>query len=299
MKKYVKCGITIMIIILVIVLILVLNIRRNQTKNEDDGIVKIVTSFYPIYIIAENITDGAENIELTNMAEINVGCLHDYAITTEDMKKIENADIFILNGQGVEDFIDKAISSNTTMNLIDSSVNITNLIEEDEETNAHIWTSIENYILQVKNISEGLIELDSQNAEIYQANTDEYIEKLENLRQEYLETLEGLKGKKIISLSEVFEYMGKELELEMTTLETSHDENSTMSAEMLKTIIDKINEENIDMLIIDKNDNDSNANTIAMETGVSIYKLNSGLRGEIDKDAYINQIRENMQILSQ
>lgn len=299
MKKYVKCGITIMIIILVIVLILVLNIRRNQTKNEDDGIVKIVTSFYPIYIIAENITDGAENIELTNMAEINVGCLHDYTITTEDMKKIENADIFILNGQGVEDFIDKAISSNTTMNLIDSSVNITNLIEEDEETNAHIWTSIENYILQVKNISEGLIELDSQNAEIYQANTDEYIEKLENLRQEYLETLEGLKGKKVISLSEVFEYMGKELELEMTTLETSHDENSTMSAEMLKTIIDKINEENIDMLIIDKNDNDSNANTIAMETGVSIYKLNSGLRGEIDKDAYINQIRENMQILSQ
>ena len=82
----------------------------------------------------------------------------------------------------------------------------------------------------------------------------------------------------------------------MTTIETDHEE-STMSAEMLKNIIDKIKQENIEMIIIDKNDNELNAKAIADETGAKIYKLNSGLKGNLDKDAYINQVNENMQIL--
>ena len=48
---------------------------------------KIVTSFYPMYIIVRNITDGANNVQLVNMTEQNTGCIHDYTLTTNDMKK--------------------------------------------------------------------------------------------------------------------------------------------------------------------------------------------------------------------
>lgn len=298
MNKYVKYGIISTVIILIIVALVILNINKNNNDHEDDGVTKIVTSFYPMYIIAENITDGAQNIELVNMADVNVGCLHDYTITTEDMKKIENADIFIINGLGMENFIEKAMESNNEMKVIDSSSNITDIIQDEEETNAHIWTSIDNYILQVKNISNELIQLDSQNSDIYQNNTDTYINKLEELKAKYIEELKQLNGKKAILLNEAFEYMGKELGMDMTTVETDHEE-STMSAEMLKNIINKVKQENIEMIIIDKDDNESNANTIADETEAKIYKLNSGLRGSMDKNAYIEQVEENMQILTQ
>ncbi len=296
MNKYVKYGITIAVIILIIVLLVILNINKNNNTQKEDGVTKIVTSFYPMYIIAENITDGAQNVELVNMADVNVGCLHDYTLTTEDMKKIENADLFIINGLGMENFIEKAMESNDKVTVIDSSTKVSNIIKHGEETNAHIWTNIDNYILQVKNISEGLINSDKQNAEIYKTNTDTYIKKLEELKEEYLENLKFLKDKKAVSLNEAFDYLGQELDMEMTTIETDHEE-STMSAEMLKNIIDKIKQENIEMIIIDKNDNELNAKAIADETGAKIYKLNSGLKGNLDKDAYINQVNENMQIL--
>ena len=249
-----------------------------------------------MYIIAENITDGAENIELVNMADVNVGCLHDYTLTTEDMKKVENADIFIMNGLGMESFIEKILTSNQDMNIIDSSTEAQNVILSEDGVNAHIWTSIDNYILQVKYISKELINKNQENAEVYQKNTDEYVQKLEELKNEFETKLQNLDGKKAICLNEVFGYMGQELGMEMTTIATDHEE-STMSADMLSSIIDKVKQENIQIIIIDKNDNKANAETIANETGAKILELNSGMTGELDKDAYINQMRENLNVL--
>lgn len=270
------------------------NINKNNIQ--DDGKLKIVTSFYPIYIIAENITEGANNIELENMADVNVGCLHDYTLTTEDMKKVEKADVFVINGLGMENFIDKVINSNNTMQVIDSSSGIENIIKNDDETNAHIWTNINNYITQVKNISERLQQIDSKNANIYKENEENYINQLEKLEEEYIQKLEGLKGKKVVNLNEAFEYLGQELQIEMTTIETNHEE-STMSAEMMSSIIEKMKNENIQMILVDKNDNKTMAETIANETGAKIYELDSGLKGSIERDAYINMVKYNMEIL--
>ena len=298
MNKYIKYVIIAIVVIILIVLLVLLNINRQKEEEQVSNSKTILTSFYPIYIIAENITEGAQNIELVNMADVNVGCLHDYTLTTEDMKKIENADIFIMNGLGMENFIEKALETNNDMDIIDSSKEIENVIQDDGETNAHIWTNLENYITQVRNISSGLINQDPENAEIYQANTDKYINELDSLKEEYEKSLEKLNGTKAISLNEAFEYLGQELGIDMTTIHTDHEE-STMSAEMLSSIIDQVKNENINMIIVDKDDNKSNAETIANETGAKIYELNSGLRGSTDKNAYIEQVKENMQTLAQ
>lgn len=298
MKKVTKYIIIAIVVLAIIAVLVILNINKNNRTNKDDEAVKIVTSFYPMYIIAENITDGAENIELLNMADVNVGCLHDYTLTTEDMKKVENADIFIMNGLGMESFIEKILTSNQDMNIIDSSTEAQNVILSEDGVNAHIWTSIDNYILQVKYISKELINKNQENAEVYQKNTDEYVQKLEELKNEFETKLQNLDGKKAICLNEVFGYMGQELGMEMTTIATDHEE-STMSADMLSSIIDKVKQENIQIIIIDKNDNKANAETIANETGAKILELNSGMTGELDKDAYINQIRENLNVLEQ
>lgn len=296
MNKYLKYTLIGIVIISVIVILIVLNINRNNKKEVDDGKTKIVTSFYPMYIIAENITEGANNIELVNMADVNVGCLHDYTLTTEDMKKVEDADIFISNGLGMENFIDKILESNSDMQVIDSSVDVTNLISDDNEVNGHIWTNIDNYIKQVESVAEGLKKVNEENAAIYDENAREYIEKLNDLKKEYSEALEILNEKKAVVLNEAFEYMGQELGLDMIVIKTDHEE-STLSAEVLKNTIDRVKKENIEMIIIDKNDNKSNAETISKETGAKIFELNSGLSGTLDKDAYINSCIENISII--
>lgn len=294
MNRYIKYTIISIIVIAIVTTIIVLNINKNETI--DDGTTKIVTSFYPMYIIAENLTEDAKNVELVNMADVNVGCLHDYTLSTEDMKKIENADIFIQNGLGMEKFIDKVVSSNRDLYVIDSSKDVKNVISDKNETNPHIWTSLDNYILQVKNISEGLQSKDTANAETYKKNAEKYIGGLEEIKENYLTKLNRLKGEKAIILNEAFEYMGQELNMDTTTIKTDHEE-STLSAEMLKGVIEKVKNENIEIIIIDKNDNKSNAETIANETGAKIYELNSGLTGTLEKDAYIKAVEGNYDTL--
>ena len=296
MKKHIKYIAAVIVVILIIVLLITLNIKRNSQKEQESNTTKIVTSFYPMYIIAENLTEGASNIELENMADVNVGCLHDYTLMTEDIKKAENADIFISNGLGMEGFINKLIEANGNMKIIDSSKSITNVIKSRDETNPHIWTSIDNYILQVQTISDSLKEYNAKNSEIYEKNAEKYVEELAELKNKYEEELAFLEGKKAVCLNEAFEYMGEELGLELLTVQTDHEE-STMSAEMLKNIINTVKEENIEIIIIDKNDNEANAETIANETGAKIYKLNSGLTGNLEKNAYISQMEENIEIL--
>ena len=118
------------IIILIIVVALALAIWATYSKPEkvEDSKLKIVTSFYPIYIMTSNLTKNVPDIELVNMTEANVGCLHDYTISTTDMKKIEKADIYIQNGLGLESFIDKIILAYPELKIIDSSVDISNKI---------------------------------------------------------------------------------------------------------------------------------------------------------------------------
>lgn len=295
-SKYIKYVAIAIVVLVLITVIAVLNINRNKNINKDDDITKIVTSFYPMYIIAENLVDGASNVELTNMADVNVGCLHDYTLKTEDIKKVENADIFISNGLGMESFISKLIEANQDMDVIDSSAKIENPILDEDETNPHIWTSIDNYLKQVQTVAIELKRLDPGNEAIYEANRRAYITKLNRLKNEFKNQLEYLKDDRAICLNEAFEYMGRDIGLQLTSIQTDHEE-STMSAETLRNIIDMANTQDIKIIIIDKNDNRANAETIANETNAEIYALNSGLTGSLDKDAYINAMKENIEIL--
>ena len=54
------------------------------------------------------------------------------------------------------------------------------IINDEEGENGHIWTSMENYKKQVKNIANNLAKYNTENAEIYNRNADEYIENMKS-----------------------------------------------------------------------------------------------------------------------
>lgn len=291
-KKYVI--ITIAVILVIIGIIVIGNLNKENVKENDN--LKIVTSFYPMYIMTINITNGVEDVQVSNMAENYVGCIHDYTLKTEDLKKFENANIFIENGYGMEAFSQKIIDSYPQVKIIESAKGITDVIKEESgDVNAHFWTSIDNYILQVQEIAKQLSNIDSKNAEKYKNNANTYIQKLNDLKDSYENKIETLKGKKVISLNESFSYLFKALGIEEILIETDH-EQSSLSAETVKNVIDKMNDENINSIIIAENDNEQNAKAIAEETGAKVYKLKDGMSGDNSLDSYINDMKYNFEI---
>ena len=294
MKK--RNIIIILAIILVIILLIVIgNLNRNETEKDDK--VRIVTSFYPMYIMTLNITEGVENVEVENMADNQVGCIHDYTLTTSDLKKFENADIFVENGYGIENFSNNIKESYPNVKIIESASKITDTIEEHEEINAHFWTSIDNYILQVREIADRLKELDNANEAKYEENASEYITKLENLKTKYKNELQNLNGKKVVSLNEAFSYLFKFVGIEEELISTDH-EQSALSAEQVKNVIDMMNNENIKTIIIAENDDEQNATAIANETGAKIYRLKDGMSGDGLTDSYIDIMEDNLETLT-
>lgn len=296
MKK--KIGITILVIVVMIVAVYAMGNMIGKSQENDNGQFKIVTTFYPIFIMTSNITQGAQNIELVNMADMNAGCLHDYTLSTTDMKKLEKADVIVQNGLGLENFMDKILNTYSEIQMIDSSKNITSKIEGNGEANNHIWTSLSNYIMQVVEITKGLSEANPENKEIYEKNKDSYIKKLKELQERYQTELENLKGKKAICLNEAFSYLAKEIGLEIISVETNHEESS-LSAERMKELIEIMKKENIKSILVDQEDNLKSAQTLANETGARIFELQSGLIGDVSNDSYLQAMQNNLMILKE
>lgn len=297
MKK--KILITVIVLLCIVALIIFLcvkNASRNDKQSQENSNFKIVTSFYPIYIMTLNVTEGANKIELKNMAELNGGCLHDYTLSTTDVKKVENANVFIENGVGIENFTEKLLQIYSRVKIIDSSREIQDIISSGEEQNGHIWTSLDNYKKQVENIAYELSNYNSENADIYNKNANEYIAKIEDLENRYKEELSNLSGEKAICLNEAFEYLGRDLNLDMIMVETDHEE-STLSADRLRSLIDQAKASNIKAIIIGEDDNTQNAETIATETGAKIYKLKTGMSGDYSKNSYLDDMEYNLEQL--
>lgn len=292
MKKKI---IAILIISILIIVVIAYGMNSND-KKQDDGKTKILTSFYPIYIMTLNITNGARNVEVSNMADKLTGCIHDYTLTTTDLKKFEDTDIFIQNGAGLESFSDKVVTSYQNVKIINAAENVTDFIYSDDgESNSHIWLSIENYKSEIQQITKELSKLDNANASIYNINANQYIEKLNNLQEKFKQL--NLSNKKAICLDESLEYLLKENGIDETLIETDHDQAS-ISAELIKETIFKMNNEKIDAIFVDKNDSDKLAKVLQNETKAKIYVLNSGMNGENDLDSYLNIMNENYEVLS-
>lgn len=279
---------------MVVILLVYGAINRNKTK-QSDGKIRILTSFYPIYIMTLNITNGVNNVEVSNMADKLNGCIHDYTLTTTDLKKFETANIFIENGAGLESFTDKIVNSYKDLKVIYAAQNVTNFIySDDNESNSHIWLSIENYKNEVQTIASKLSEIDEANSGLYNANANQYIEKLNELQSKFKQL--DLSNKKAICLDESLEYLLKENNIDETLIETDHDQAS-ISAELIKETIYKMNSEEIKAIFIDKNDSDKLAKALQNETGAKIYVLNSGMNGEKNLNSYIDLMNQNYEIL--
>lgn len=272
-----------------------------QENKIDENKFNIVTSFYPMYVATSNIVDGVEDVTLSNMTDVQVGCLHDYQMTTKDMNKLEKADVFIINGGGMESFLDKATSSCKNLKVINSSEGILEEGEHEDghhEENAHIWVSISLYINQVQNIANELAKADEKNADKYLENAEIYIEKLKTLKSEMHEKLDNLEKKNIVTFHEAFSYFAEEFNLNVVAV-IEREPGTSPSAGQLAKIIDEIKETSAKAIFVEPQYEKTTANVISKETGVPVYTLDPIVSGKLDKGEYERIMRENLKVLEE
>lgn len=291
------------------------NSAKSNNSTESNNKLTIVTSFYPMYISTLNIVKDIPNVEVLNMTTSQTGCLHDYSLSTKDLKTLSNADILIINGAGMESFLDDVIDKYSDLKIIEASKGI-DLIEDtehddhtedhdhedhDHDVNPHVWVSISKNIEEVSNIAEELSSLDPNHANEYQNNANEYIAKLENLKTEMHSTLDNIAHKDIITFHEAFPYFAEEFNLNIAgVIEVEPD--SEPSAKEVENIISIINEKNIKALFTEPQYSSKIADTIAKETGASIYTLDPIVTGDANEDAYddyIVKMQENLNTLKE
>ncbi|MFX4260706.1 metal ABC transporter substrate-binding protein [Pelotomaculum propionicicum] len=268
----------------------------NNSKEHDAKTIVINTTFYPIYIEALNITRDIPDVKLVNIAPPVTGCLHDYQLSPDDLKKMSEADILIINGAGMESFIDKIVSQLPELKIIDASRGIPLLKSEGDEYNPHVWVSITNAILQVKNIGEQIALLDPGHAAQYKANTEAYAAKLEDLRVRMHQVIDDSGSREIITFHEAFPYFAREFNLNITAVIEREPGSEPIPAELAETI-DIINETGTKVIFAEPQYPAKSAETIARETGVKLYILDPAATGELEPDAYIKTMEKNMDVL--
>ena len=301
------------------------NGAKDASSMPDGDKVNIVTSFYPMYIFTKNIAKDIDSVNVVNMAEPQTGCLHDYQMTPADMKTVENADIMVINGAGMEAFIDKIINARPNLKLIEASKGL-ELIEQedghghkadedsghedeidessehedehDHNVNAHIWVSISGAIDEVKNIGEQLAVADPDNAEKYKSNTNEYVKKLEAQKEKMTSALKDINNRNIVTFHEAFPYFAKEFNLNIIEVIEIEDESKT-SAGVLADSIKKIKESNVKALFAEPKYSSNIIQTVAKETGIKVYELDPVVTGpkDAEMDAYIKAMDNNLQVL--
>lgn len=268
---------------------------------ESNNKLTIVTSFYPMYISTLNIVKDIPDVEVINMTAPQTGCLHDYSLSTKDLKTLSIADIFVINGAGMESFLDDVIDEYSDLKIIEASNGISLIEDTDHDVNPHVWVSISKNIEEVSNIAKELSAFDPNHASEYEANADAYIAKLENLRTEMHAALDNVNNKDIITFHEAFPYFAEEFNLNIAgVIEVEPD--SEPSAKEVENIISIINEKNIKALFTEPQYSSKIADTIAKETGASIYTLDPIVTGDANENAYddyIVKMQENLNTLKE
>ena len=266
-----------------------------------DGKFTFVTSFYPIYISVINITQGIDNVEVFNMTTAQTGCLHDYQLKPQDLKILEQADAFIINGAGMESFMDDVIKQQPRLSVIEASKGIELLKDQSGVSNPHVWVSITNTMAQVRNIADALALIDPKNAINYKKNSSLYLSKLNTLRSKTVQELSTIKTRDIVTFHEAFPYFAKEFNLNILAV-IEREPNTSPTARELEGIIKIIKDSGTKALFAEPQYSSKAAQTIADATGATVYTLDPIVTGESDSSAinnYITTMEKNVATLKE
>ena len=269
----------------------------------------VVTSFYPIWLMTLNLTRGLEDhVTVRNLAAPTVGCLHDYQLQTSDMKALSAADAFLVNGAGMEAFLPEITGALPALPVIEAAEGI-GLLEdggaleildaEEEEVNSHLWLDPARAIRMAENLAAGLIRLMPEDEDAVTANLEDYRSRLQALDAQLREGLQDLSRRDIVTFHEAFPYFAAAYGLNVVAV-VNKEPGEVLTPAQMGVLVGEINRLGNPPLFVEPQYTDLSAETLARETGSSVYSLDPVVTGpetDVPLDYYETVMLQNMNTL--
>ena len=298
MKKNKYVFVLVMLVVITVVSGLLTNIYvKESSSKQEEQTLTVVTSFYPMYIAALNVIGDTDGVHLQNLSEPQTGCLHDFQLTPEDMKLLSKADVFIINGGGIESFMKDVAKSYPDLTIIEASEGI-DLLEDEGEENAHAWMSVATYEEQVNHIAEGLAAADEKHASDYQKHADAYVVKLDALKERQQKVAEKIKGQSVILFHEAYDYVADDYGLDVAYV-LDLDEERQVSAGEVADVLAAVRDDRVKYILAEELYGKSMGDTVEKETDAKVIYLDALNRGDYDADSYIKGMSANIDLIEQ
>ena len=278
-----------------------------------DGRLRVLTSFYPMYDFACKI--GGDCIDVTNMVPSGTEP-HDWEPSTNDLKNLEKADVFIYNGADMEPWADDLlVSRSDTLHVVETSENVELRTTDGEHEHAHehegadhhhgdfdphVWLDPENAKIEMEAIRDALCAADPENSTVFQSNYEKYAAELDALDAEFREKLAPLPNRTIVVAHEAFGYLCDAYSLTQVGIEGLSPDSEPDPGRMAE-VIDFVREHSISTIFFEELVSPKVAEAIASETGAQA-KMLSPLEGLSDEQAaagadYFSVMHDNLAAL--
>lgn len=260
----------------------------------------IAATTLPVWDFTSRLCQGTP-LAVTRLVTEQVSCLHDYSLNVRQVKAAEAAQVVVISGAGLEDFLDDLLLDVPT---IDASQGISLLHSEEgheeeehhheedghhHEEDPHIWLSPENAQVMAQNICEGLSRQYPDYEDTFRANLEDLLSQLEALQRYGEEQLSGLQCRELIPFHDGFSYFAQAFHL--TILESVEEESgSEASAKDLIHLTELVRTHDLPAIFTEVSGSDSAARVIARETGCKVYALDMAMSG----DSYFEAMYHNI-----
>jgi len=291
-NKKLVVGIMLAVLIIICVVLCIVAYNKRQKINEANRL-KVVTSFYPIYVATLNITEGVPGVIVENLSEPQTGCLHDYQLTSDDVKLLSTADVFLVNGGGMESFLDLDEFAKKYPDLTVVSIDENLPKEKLDKDNSHYWMNLDFYEIYVQKIAIALADKDTEHSLEYMENYRKYADEVDKLIEKANQVKAASNSQGVILLHEAFGYLADELGLD-TKMVLDLDDGAEISPSDLSKACKLIEDGEVVYILGESTYGSAIAKTIEDETGLTTIFIDPLITGEYKKDTYLDGMRDNL-----
>ena len=251
---------------------------------------QIAATTLPVYEFTALLCEGT-GLTVTQLVTEAVSCLHDYSLNVRQVRNLEAAELVVISGAGLEEFMEdllagkNVVDSSDGISLIEGAHEHSHDSEEDHhethhhEEDPHIWLSPENAKQMAQNICTGLCDRYPEHTAVFEANLSSLLEKLDVLQSYGLQQLAQLSCRELITFHDGFAYLADSFGL--TILEAMEEESgSEASAAELIHLIEEVRHHGLPAIFTETLGSVSAAQIIAAETGVAVHALDMAMHGE-------------------
>lgn len=285
-----------------------------------DGKLHIVCTIFPQYDWVRELTKGAQNVEVT-LLEDSGADLHNFQPSAADKVSILNSDLFVYTGGESDDWartlLENAEKDVRSLDLIEAlgerALTEEEGIEEsgghdhehEDETDEHIWLSVQNAQVLVSAIQEELCAVDEGNAALYQSNAASYLAELSALDEAFEETVSSAKRSVLVFADRYpFRYLAHDYGLTCYAAFSGCSAESEASFATILALVKHVEENALPYVVVLENSTQGIAkqvidNTKNKDQGILVLNsLQSVTREDIESGAtYLGLMKEDLAVL--